>query len=132
MRETARCLKTRISEHGRPSSKNSAVLAHIKKTGHQFDWQNTKILDRSDEWLERGMREAMQIYIHPASLNRDSGRYDLPTTYYKLLHKPGENPVQGPRRPIRDAKIEDDEDEPPTPSQPTPVDDVTLVVTSST
>ena len=114
--ETGHCLKYRLAEHNRPRSKNSTVQTHVKETGHQINWDKTAVLDVSDNWFERGVREAMHIYSNPASLNRDSGRHDLPSIYYKLLLKPGEDLVQGPFLPPRVATNQDeDEDEDPPP-----------------
>ena len=80
--ETARALRTRLSEHERPTS---PVGEHASKEQHQIDWEGVRILDREDNWYRRGVREAIHIRRTGSDLNRDRGRHDLPVVYNKLL-----------------------------------------------
>ena len=116
--ETGRSLKFRLMEHQRPSSKNSMVSQHIHGSKHSIDWKESKVIDREDNWFNRGVREAIHIYTSGPSLNRDSGRHDLSPVYFKLLVKPGERLIQGPRLPTRAATPDDEEDETPAPPPP--------------
>ena len=83
--ETERNLGQRLAEHRRPSCTTSPVVLHAQSTHHTVDWNSGQILDKSDNWFERGVREAIQINIRKSSLNRDGGRYNLPGIYNHLL-----------------------------------------------
>ena len=85
--ETERSLKTRFQEHRRPSSTSSEVSQHIhiESPGHKVDLKSVEILDREPRYFERFIREAIYIRAHRPSLNRDGGRFKLPTTYDRLL-----------------------------------------------
>ena len=80
--ETGRSLGTRMSEH---RHENSAVQTHANTTGHEIRPDKAKILDKESNWYTRGVREAIHIKVHRSSLNRDVGRYQLPTVYSSLL-----------------------------------------------
>ena len=87
--ESERTLKTRLAEHRRPSSSSSPVVQHTKHTKHTINWNNVKVLDQDSNWFNRVVREAINIYRHPSSLNRDKGRHDLPPVYQSILsHDP--------------------------------------------
>ena len=85
--ETERSLKARFSEHRRASTTSSEVSQHlhIESPGHQVDIDSVKILDREPKYLERGIKEAIYIRTHQPTLNKDGGRYKLPTVYDKVL-----------------------------------------------
>ena len=80
--ETARALRTRLSEHERPTS---PVGEHANKEQHKIDWDGVRILDREEDWYRRGVREAIHIRRSGSDLNRDRGRHDLPVVYNRLL-----------------------------------------------
>ena len=80
--ETGRSLGTRMSEHNHD---NSAVKMHASSTGHEIRPDKAKILDKESNWFTRGIRESIYIKVHRSSLNRDVGRYYLPTVYTSLL-----------------------------------------------
>ena len=86
--ETERILGQRLAEHRPPpppSCTTSPVVLHAQSTHHTVDWNSVQILDKSDNWFERGVREAIQINIKRSSLNRDGERYNLPGIYNHLL-----------------------------------------------
>ena len=78
--ETERSLKSRFNEHLRPSSTTSEVSEHIhlEQPEHSVELENTEILTTESRWFERGVKEAIYIRALNPSLNRDSGRYNLP------------------------------------------------------
>ena len=80
--KTARTLRTRLSEHERPTS---PVAEHTIREQHHIDWDGVRILDREEDWFRRGVREAIHIRRLGSDLNRDRGRHDLPVVYNKLL-----------------------------------------------
>jgi hypothetical protein len=73
--ETARPLRKRIAEHKREPS---PVGAHLKEEGHTFDKDKVKILDSDPRWLQRGIKEAIQIAMLEPDLNQDKGRHHIP------------------------------------------------------
>ena len=86
--ETERSLWTRFLEHKRPSSVNSSEVArhlHVDSPGHSLDFTNTKVLDRDQRWLERGIKEAVYIRAHKPTLNASPGRYLLPTVWNRVI-----------------------------------------------
>ena len=44
-----------------------------------------RYLTRTLNYFSRGVREAINIYRHPSSLNRDKGRHQLPPVYQSIL-----------------------------------------------
>ena len=83
--ESERALRTRVGEHKRPSNTTSPVAQHAKQSKHRIDWSNVKVLDQDSNYFSRGVREAINIYRHPSSLNRDKGRHQLPPVYQSIL-----------------------------------------------
>ena len=58
----------------------SPVSDHAKSIRHNTK-EYVKILNKDSSWFERGVREAAHIKMRRSSLNRDRGRYHLPTIY---------------------------------------------------
>ena len=87
--ETERPLKIRLSEHKRPTNTSSKVQLHLKENKkHSVNWEKIKILDREQDYYDRGIKEAIHIQRHPSSLNGDQGRYDLAKVYRSLTCPP--------------------------------------------
>ena len=80
--ETERPLRKRIKEHHRDAS---PVGAHMTAHKHTFSEENVCILHRESRWFPRGVQEASFIAAREPALNRDNGRYQLPTVYSSLL-----------------------------------------------
>ena len=89
MGKTERSLRSKFLEHRRPSSIHSEVSSHINwdKPSNSVSLVNAKILDREDDWFARGVREAIHIRTHHASLNKDGGRYQLPHIWDSLIRE---------------------------------------------
>ena len=87
--ETERSLKARFQEHRRPSSSTSEVSKHLhtEQPGHSVQLDKVKILDVEPRWFERGVKEAIHIKVNKPTLNRDGGRYQLPSVWDNLLAK---------------------------------------------
>ena len=86
--ETERALWTRFLEHKRPSSVATHEVAdhiHIESPDHRVDFKDTKVLDRDQSWWERGIREAIYIRTLKPTLNRNEGRYTLPTVWNRVI-----------------------------------------------
>ena len=54
-----------MAQHRRANSSgmDSAVFLHLKKEGHSFQDENVQILDREEQWFERGVKEAIYVKI---------------------------------------------------------------------
>ena len=85
--ETERSLKARFSEHRRPSSVTSEVSKHIltECPDHNVDLKSVQILTTEPRWFERGVKESIYIRVNNPSLNKDGGRYLLPSVWTNLL-----------------------------------------------
>ena len=60
--ETGRPLKTRISEHRRAVATGdvrNANATHWMKTNHNMNWGTAHVMDRSNRWKERTIKESM-------------------------------------------------------------------------
>ncbi len=65
--ETGRPLRSRISEHQRDSS---PVGHYAKFNKHNVDLEEVEILDHEHGWLQRGIREAIQIEAKDCNLTK--------------------------------------------------------------
>ena len=74
---------TRVKEHLSLKT-NSAVGDHIKDTGHRFQVDQVRILDREGVWQRRRIKEAINIWRHTPTLNRDDG-LNLPYIQQQVL-----------------------------------------------
>ena len=97
--ETERNLKKRFLEHRRPSSVSSSEVAqhiHIESPGHSVDISDVRILDTEHRWFERGVKESIYIRAHNPTLNKDGGRYQLPSVYNNMIksHVPPVTPSE--------------------------------------
>ena len=106
--ETERSLKQRFLEHRRPSSVTSEVSRHVHldHPDHSISMDDTKILEVEPKWFERGVKEAIHIRVTHPSLNKDGGRYNLPSVWTNILNERTRGP--GPRISISNQSLQDD------------------------
>ena len=74
--ETKQSLKSRMSQHRRPSygdNYDSAVFSHLEATGHHFDISDVVILDREEDWFRRGVKESIYERVEKPTLNKSGG-----------------------------------------------------------
>ncbi len=86
--ETSQPLKSRMSQHRRPSSSgyDSAVYTHLEDSGHRFNNKDVVILDKESRWFERGVKEAIYERSQKPSLNKHGGlRFHLSHTWDKAV-----------------------------------------------
>ena len=81
---------TRFTEHTR-IDKESALLEHITNTGHSVSLEDVRILAREPRFGARKIKEALEIYKHKPSLNRDQG-LELHPVLLQLLTPPDQTP----------------------------------------
>ena len=95
--ETARKMGKRFQEHTK-SDKESALLEHLKKTGHSISLDNVSILANEPRYHARKIREAIKIHQRRPTLNRDQG-LELDPVLLQLLPSPDDPPTStGPWR----------------------------------
>ena len=73
--ETGRPLKTRISEHKRAVATGdvrNANATHWMRTNYNMDWGAAHVVDRSNRWQERKIKESVYIRTR-RTYNMDSG-----------------------------------------------------------
>ena len=90
--ETGRSLVVRLKDHKAPTKHGdgtfaSAVKHHVHTEGHYYAPGNVTILDKEDNWHNRGIREAIQIRALKPGLNRDQGRVKLPGCYDDIINE---------------------------------------------
>ena len=93
--ETGRKMGQRFKEH-MSSDKESAVLDHLKKTGHRFSFDDINILARENYFASRKTREALEIHKYKPTLNKDGG-WMIPPDITRSFAAPGPIHHQGTR-----------------------------------
>ena len=79
--ETGRCLCTRITEHKKTGT---ALREHVLKTKHDIDWDGVEVVSDESNFLQRKIKESINIRKEDPKLNRDQG-WELPQLYNHLL-----------------------------------------------
>jgi hypothetical protein len=88
--QTNRTIKTRRKEHmrhlrlGQPDK--SAVAQHALETGHRVEFNKTCRLARTKGYMDRIIKEAIEIKLHPDNINRDGG-YILNRAWQPAIHR---------------------------------------------
>jgi len=81
---------TRIKEHrlniNRPSLSLTAISEH-RLEGHEFDWENVRVLDREPMYKRRMVYEMVHIQQQANSLNRQEDTELISKAYYLILKK---------------------------------------------
>ena len=91
--ETARALGKRYRKHSESDDK-SAVLEHLKSSGHSLSFDDMRVLASETNYNARKIREAVEIFKAKPTLNRDQG-FDVAPVLLQLL--PGRGPNRQPR-----------------------------------
>lgn len=81
--ESKRPFGVRFKEHTK-LDKPTGVGDHCNATGHSVSLENTKILEREQDWMRRKVKEAIHIKQQKPTMNRDQG-YQLPAIYNRII-----------------------------------------------
>jgi hypothetical protein len=75
--QTGRSVDIRLKEHQRhirlEHPGKSAVAEHSIDQGHGIQFHNASILATKTKYMERIVREAIEIELHPYNINREGG-----------------------------------------------------------
>ena len=88
--ETERTVSARFQEHTSTSTNalghyKSAMLQHARESGHHFRKNDVSILAREQNWVQRGIKEALYIKALSPSINIDPGRHSLSSHFDSIL-----------------------------------------------
>ena len=67
--ESKRALRVRINEHKNKKNSEFVVCEHQLEFNHEFDWENTKIVDYVSDYRKRLTSEIIYIKFNKFSIN---------------------------------------------------------------
>jgi len=88
--QTKRQLKTRLKEHMnniKSTSTLSVISEHRLNNNHEFDWNNTEILDSEPHYHKRLISEMIHIKQQKNGINLNNDTELLDDAYYDILDK---------------------------------------------
>jgi hypothetical protein len=90
--QTGRSIETRCKEHMRhiclDHPEKSVVAEHSVNAGHQIDFSNITILDKTSGYMDRIMKEAIHIRLNKENFNRDNG-FNLSRAWFPITRMLG-------------------------------------------
>jgi hypothetical protein len=87
--QTGRSIEARYKEHMRhvrlKQPDKSAVAEHNFKTGHHIDFSSISVLDKTTGYMDRLVKEAIEIQLSTGNFNRDGG-FMLSWAWYPVMN----------------------------------------------
>ena len=88
--QTKRKLSTRVKEHRKDINKKSGspstISQHRIDLGHDFNWNDVKILDKEPVYNKRLISEMLHIRSQTNSLNKQEDTEQLPDSYLPIMN----------------------------------------------
>jgi hypothetical protein len=88
--QTGRSKTARCKEHERHirlcQPEKSAVEEHCLETGHRIELEEVTVLTRSAGYMDRLVKEAIEIRLHPDNFKRDNG-FILSHAWYPFINQ---------------------------------------------
>ena len=90
--ETERTAAARFKEHTSTATNalgkyKSAMLQHAREHNHHFREEDMTVLASENDWVKRGIKEAIFIKSLNPSINIDPGRHSLSSHFDQILAK---------------------------------------------
>ena len=80
--ESKRALRVRINEHKNKKNSESVVCEHQLEFNHEFDWDNTKIVDYVSDYRKILTSEMIHIKFNKFSINKKEDIFTLNRIYF--------------------------------------------------
>jgi hypothetical protein len=89
MGQTGRSMEARCKEHMRhirlKQPEKSAVAEHSINTRHHIDFSSTSVLDKAAGYMDRLVKEAIEIRLNTRNFNREGG-FTLGQAWYPVIN----------------------------------------------
>ena len=83
--ETKRSLITHINEHKNKKSIESVIYQHQMNYNHEFNWEETNIIDQESNYKKRLTSEMIHIKSNHNSINKKEDIYTLNKIFFPIL-----------------------------------------------
>ena len=87
--ETGRCLQYRIDDHKkdvRKKTERSNIYQHVRNTGHEFKFEEMKVLDEEANAIKRRFLEGVHTLMNRYTINR---AVDISPFFHPMLKGEG-------------------------------------------
>ena len=86
--ECKRALRVHINEHkNKKINSESVICGHQLESNHEFDWENTEIVDYVSDYRKRSTSKMMHIKYNKFSINNKDNIFTLNRIYFSLLNR---------------------------------------------